>query len=143
MSNTAKVSEINFTDEARELAELFLDTTELRVLIPDYKWDKGRKGYFYVSDGMNYIIVGKERNIFSPWYATFPIKPSRDYGSGIILPTDSNTEIETPEEVVKVAQRYMGATIEPGPIHCEGFYGNKVFANNLGRAPKLIEVIKD
>lgn len=141
--STVKFSEVKFTDEARELARLFLETTDLRVLIPDYKWDKSPNSYFYVSEGMNYIIAGKSTIVPWDWYATFPIKPSREYGSGIILPTDSNEEIASAEEVVEVTQRYLGATIEPGPQHCEGFYGNKVFANHARLNVNLIEVVKD
>lgn len=142
--STVKFSEVNFTDSARELAELFLTTTDYRVMYAN--WTHSRQvEYLHITDGENIITVGKDRNTFRPWYATFPIKPSREFGSGIVLPTDSTEEIWTAAEVVDVVRRYMGPTLTPGPRHYEGAYGLKSFANHHANPTRveMVEIVAD
>lgn len=139
--NTVKFSEVRFSEGAKELARLFLETTDYRVCYPDYKHSRD-VSYLYISDGMNIVTVGKTSHVPWYWYASFPIKPSSETGSSVPLPI-SDREIESAEEVVEVAKQYMGNTITPGPRHCEGVFGNRTFDNHERSGVPLVEIVKD
>lgn len=134
----------DLTVDAREIAELFLTTTDFHVYyMPRLAGVTPIVSYLYISDGENFLIVGRSTHVPWEYYVHYPIKPSREFGSAIALPLDDSDAPEDPAAVVALAKRYMQSTLTPGEGYMRGFYKNVTFANHLDAHRPLTQIIPD
>ncbi|BAU96054.1 hypothetical protein N24_1792 [Corynebacterium suranareeae] len=134
----------DLTVDARELAELLLSTTDYRVFyMPRLAGVTPIVSYLYVSDGENFLIVG--RSTYVPWeyYVHYPIKPSREFGSAIAVPLDESDAPEDATAVVALTKQYMQPIITPGASYMRGFYNHVTFDNHLNAHRPLTQIISD
>lgn len=132
----------DLTVDAREIAELLLSTTDYRVFyMPRLAGVTPIVSYLYVSDGENFLIVG--RSTYVPWeyYVHYPIKPSREFGSAIAVPLDESDAPEDAAAIVALTKQYMQSTLTPGEGYMQGFYNGLTFNNHLNAHRPLTQII--
>lgn len=134
----------DLTVDAREIAELLLTTTDFHVFyIPRVAGVTPIVSYLYVSDGENFLIVGRSTHVPWEYYVHFPIKPSREFGSAIALPLDDSDAPEDAATVVELVKQYMQPIITPGASYMQGFYNHVTFDNHLNAHRPLTQIIMD
>lgn len=134
------ISEASLKDAVRDIAEQILTKTDFHAYYyaPDNRNKK--ESYIYVSNGTDFLIVEKSDTVPYDYGVTFPIKGSREYGSGIRLPLIDEHTIESVEEIVDIVNEYMGPELSPGR-YLGNFYEGKTFKNHDGSWKPLTQLV--